>query len=85
MLRKKLKIPSTTIKSSLRMVSSTKKALVRVAHSSFARVKHLVSVNIKKMCDMQTINNILLKSLHEQLKTRVLPCNSNVKKPSSSR
>ncbi|CAL2247381.1 unnamed protein product [Prunus armeniaca] len=58
-LRKKPKLPSTTIKSSLKKVSYAKKTQVGATLSSSAKVKHLVGSNNKKIRSMRNVQDIL--------------------------
>ncbi|CAL8167959.1 unnamed protein product [Prunus armeniaca] len=74
LLRKKPRLPSVVIKFSLKEASSAEKTQVGAPPSSFARIKHLVSVDSKKIGGMQNVRGILLKSLTDKLKTCNLPC-----------
>ncbi|CAL2271085.1 unnamed protein product [Prunus armeniaca] len=65
---------SLVIKFSLKEASSAEKTQVGAPPSSFARIKHLVSVDSKKIGGMQNVRGILLKSLTDKLKTCNLPC-----------
>ncbi|CAL8086866.1 unnamed protein product [Prunus armeniaca] len=49
------------IKSSSKDVSSSSNTQVGAAPSSFAKVKHLIGVDIKKVSCMQNVQDILLK------------------------
>ncbi|CAL8162509.1 unnamed protein product [Prunus armeniaca] len=82
--RKKPRPPSATSKSSSRGVSSAKKVPTRIAHFSSARIKRLVGANNKKVSGMHEVQDILLKSPIEQLKTCDLPYKEVVEKHSSS-
>lgn len=73
-LRKKLALPFDVIKSSSKNVPSTENMQVGTAPSSFAKVKHLVRADSKKISGMGNVRDTPLKYPTDNLRNCNLPC-----------